>query len=180
MLLADSLVAAARCAPHSSTGRTILDILCGERDARAPVRVSPIFLVGVLLSAAGTSLRMLSFNELGRLFTFDIALRDKHQLVTSGPYAIVRHPAAVGYTLLWAGLSACLFARGSWWAEVGIGKSAGGKVVRTVWALLVVQSVLVGCGTMAWKEERMLRRAFGKEYADYVRRTPKMFVPGIW
>lgn len=43
--------------------------------------------------------RLASYHSLGQLFTFELSIQDKHKLVTSGPYNIVRHPRSVGQQL---------------------------------------------------------------------------------
>jgi protein-S-isoprenylcysteine O-methyltransferase Ste14 len=182
MLLADTLVAAARASgpavgPHSAASRVILRVLCSDMHAR--VAVSPAALAGVVLATAGTRVRMAAFTALGRLFVFDIALRDKHTLITTGPYAIVRHPAYAGWAVLLAGQTLCLFGPGSWWAESGIAQTVLGRALAAGWALTALRTVVLFC-TLPFKEERMLRKAFGKEYAAYAQNTPHMFVPRVW
>jgi len=38
------------------------------------------------------------------MFTFEMSIRKNHKLITSGPYAIVRHPSYVGVILVASGL----------------------------------------------------------------------------
>jgi protein-S-isoprenylcysteine O-methyltransferase Ste14 len=53
-----------------------------------------------MISAATTLgsilLRYWSINELGRLFTFDVAIREGHKLIDSGPYRFLLHPSYTG------------------------------------------------------------------------------------
>ena len=41
---------------------------------------------------------------MGSLFTFETSIRKGHTLITSGPYAIVRHPSYAGFTLVVIGM----------------------------------------------------------------------------
>jgi protein-S-isoprenylcysteine O-methyltransferase Ste14 len=77
-------------------------------------------------------------------------LKEDHELITSGPYALVRHPIYTGLLLAFVG---CAVARGEW---------------RGVLAVAVVFAVL-------WHklrlEEKWLGAQFGEPYAAYSRRV---------
>jgi protein-S-isoprenylcysteine O-methyltransferase Ste14 len=51
---------------------------------------------------------------LGRMFTYDLRITEHHRLITSGPYAFVRHPSYTGLMVTMLGMLACMGARGSW------------------------------------------------------------------
>lgn len=81
-----------------------------------------------------------------------------HRVITTGPYAIVRHPMYVGLILLLAGTPLLL---GSSWAFLPSGVVA---------LLLVIRAVL---------EDRMLRKEL-PGYEAYMLRTPHRLIPGVW
>lgn len=81
-----------------------------------------------------------------------------HQVITTGPYAFVRHPMYVGTTFLFAGIPLVL---GSWWMFVPVGVISLILVIRTVF------------------EDRMLQREL-PGYKDYTRRTRYRLLPGVW
>ena len=81
-----------------------------------------------------------------------------HRVITSGPYAIVRHPMYVGVILLMAGIPLML---GSWWTFAPVGVMVLPLVVRTVF------------------EDRMLRREL-PGYEDYAKRTRYRLLPPVW
>lgn len=49
--------------------------------------------IGMVAVWIGGAIRIACYRELGRLFTYELTIREKHRLVTSGPYSIVRHPS---------------------------------------------------------------------------------------
>lgn len=81
-----------------------------------------------------------------------------HQVVDTGPYAIVRHPMYVSVFLWMPGASLLL---GSWWGTLFCAVPIG---------LLTVRTAL---------EDRMLQRDLAG-YADYARRVRYRLVPGVW
>lgn len=56
--------------------------------------------VGITLYIIGLSLRYVSIIHLGRFFTRNVAVSDTHELISSGPYKILRHPLYLGLFLL--------------------------------------------------------------------------------
>jgi protein-S-isoprenylcysteine O-methyltransferase Ste14 len=92
---------------------------------------------------------------LGKEWSPQLQLREKHHLVTSGPYTHMRHPL---YT-----------------AMFGYGASLA--LVTANW-VFVVLAVLVIAGMLARvpKEEQMMIEEFGEEYTAYMRRTGR-FIP---
>jgi protein-S-isoprenylcysteine O-methyltransferase Ste14 len=80
------------------------------------------------------------------------------QVVTSGPYRLVRHP---GYSAAIAMFVAMPLALASWWALLPAALAI---------ALLVVRTGL---------EDRLLRAELGG-YADYASRTRYRLLPGLW
>jgi len=83
-----------------------------------------------------------------------LQLRKGHRLVTSGPYARIRHP-------LYAAMFAWAFAL---------------ALLTANW-IFVALAVLTIAGTAARlpKEERMMIEAFGDEYRAYMKRTGRFF-----
>ena len=71
------------------------------------------FFFGCIATYSGALLRFWCFRELGRFFTFDFSIRKEHKLITSGPYAYVRHPSYTGYLMNVLGFLLCSFTRGS-------------------------------------------------------------------
>lgn len=108
-----------------------------------------LLLLACIFSWTGT-------RALGRQLRFDAGLSSDHQLVTSGPYRVVRHPI---YTSM-----LCLM--------VGTG------VVVSPPLLFALGLVFFIAGTeiRVRAEERLLASHFGDTYAEYRRRVPA-YVP---
>ena len=75
--------------------------------ALGPTAMKYLYGAGLVLFAAGLSLRWYSVVYLGRLFTYDVAIAADHRVVDSGPYRYIRHPAYSGSLLTFVGLGVC-------------------------------------------------------------------------
>lgn len=136
---------------------------------RRPETVGPFGLDGALAWAAvvltaGLVLVALwlvwsAFRVLGAQWSAEARALERHELVTTGPYARVRHPiyAALGALLLTTGLA-----------------------ISRPWAL-VGGALLYGVGTAirVRREEALLRRTFGETFIAYASAVPA-FLPSPW
>jgi protein-S-isoprenylcysteine O-methyltransferase Ste14 len=71
------------------------------------IKLTPLFVLGCLLSSFGAAIRILSYRALGHMFTFEMTIRRGHKLVTTGPYAWVRHPGYTGLLCFVVGVFGC-------------------------------------------------------------------------
>jgi protein-S-isoprenylcysteine O-methyltransferase Ste14 len=119
----------------------------------------PLFVVGLVLMAAGIVVRQWAIVTLGRFFTVDVRVHAGQRVVERGPYRWVRHPSYTGLLLFF----------------VGVGLSLDN------WASLVVLALLPAAGLLVRirAEERALVAALGDEYRRYAARRRRLF-PGIW
>lgn len=97
--------------------------------------------------------------ELGRNWSITLEIRDKHELISGGPYAFVRHPMYTSFMLMGLGQA---FLLPNWIAGLA------GLVGFAVLFFLRVD-----------KEERMMLEIFGPQYRDYMGRT-KRLVPYLY
>jgi protein-S-isoprenylcysteine O-methyltransferase Ste14 len=81
-----------------------------------------------------------------------------HRVISTGPYAFVRHPMYSGVTLFFVGVPLLL---GSWW----------GVAIAPVFAILFAIRARI--------EERALVAGL-PDYADYAARVRYRLVPGLW
>jgi protein-S-isoprenylcysteine O-methyltransferase Ste14 len=109
-----------------------------------------IALACVLVAAAGAAFAIWARIVLGRNWSAEVAFKQGHELIESGPYALVRHPIYAGILAMGVG------------SALDVGRPIG-------------LALLIGlCGGFAWKareEEGMMRRHFPEAYADYRRRV---------
>ena len=76
-------------------------IFSGNADS---IRPTYLFFLGAFMIILGGYIRFICFRALGRLFTFEMSIRDEHELITDGPYSIVRHPSYTGAVLTLMGI----------------------------------------------------------------------------
>ena len=118
-----------------------------------------LYGAGLALFAAGVSLRWYSVIYLGRLFTYDVAIAADHQVIDSGPYRYIRHPAYTGSLLTFVGLGMCG------------GNALALLVLVTPIALAFLHRIVI--------EEAALQSALGSRYGDYAGRT-KRLIPFVY
>jgi protein-S-isoprenylcysteine O-methyltransferase Ste14 len=117
-----------------------------------------IYWTGVGITAGGLLFAVWARRHLGRNWSGTVTIKAGHELITSGPYAIVRHPI---YTGLLFGFAGSALAVGEW-----RGLLALGIVTLALWRKLRV-------------EELGMRRLFGETYARYAKRV-RALIPGVY
>src|ERR1035437_5213159 len=93
-----------------------------------------------------------SVRHLGRQFRVHAGLHEDHELVTSGPYRIVRHPI---YTSLLAMLASTLFILTPW-----------------QWAVPSIVLFVAGTEVRVYTEDGLLASRFGERFLAYRKRVP--------
>jgi protein-S-isoprenylcysteine O-methyltransferase Ste14 len=127
----------------------------GRHLLRAAHPTSPALVaIGTMMVALGIGLCIYARIELGRNWGMPMSRKENPELVTGGPYAVVRHPIYSGIILAMAG-------------------SAIGQTV--LWALPLV---LFGAYFIysARREEELMRQQFPDTYPAYMART-NMLIP---
>ena len=115
--------------------------------------------IGVGLVLLGSILFVWARRTLGRHYSGHISVKKEQELVQSGPYRIIRHPAYAGYLIMALGLA--------------MGYSSLLGLVSILFILLpaVVYRIRV--------EDRLLAEHFGTQFEKYTRKT-KRLIPGVW
>ncbi|KAF9559104.1 ICMT-domain-containing protein [Agrocybe pediades] len=139
--------------------------------------VSKPLVVGALVTVVAAALRTWCFRALGPFFTFEITIRPKHELITHGPYAWVRHPSYTGVYLTLTGASLVLASPGTWTADTGVWNPVGGAIA-CFWAFKCMFAFR-GMGVRLRAEDLVLKETFGEVWEEYVRRVPCKFIPGV-
>ncbi|KAF8181919.1 hypothetical protein K438DRAFT_1601222 [Mycena galopus ATCC 62051] len=134
-----------------------------------------LFLTGVLLVSLGALLRLACFRALGPLFTFVLSIHPKHQLVTSGPYSIVRHPAYTGSLSIVGGLALSHLSPGSW---LHLARTVGTCLAGLLGALWFLWTLAIGLSRVRAEDAQMCM-LFPKEWDAYAERVKWWFVPGV-
>jgi protein-S-isoprenylcysteine O-methyltransferase Ste14 len=124
----------------------------------AEVSFGPLQWAGLLVVVAGLAFSVWGRLHLGTNWSVSVTLKDAHELIRTGPYALVRHPIYAG----------CLAA------------VAGSAVIRAQWyGVLGVALIFASLAYKVRVEERWLSECFGDSYRSY-RREVRALVPGVY
>ena len=114
--------------------------------------------IGSFLFFPGMALLLWARLTLGRNYFVSTAMGAQlfadHQLVTTGPYAIIRHPMYVGLTLA------------AW----------GALLIYFTWTTVYFAVFAPMLALRALREEQALSAEFGEQWRDYRKRVP-LFIP---
>lgn len=116
------------------------------------------FWAGAALTAGGLLFSVWARRLIGRNWSGTVTVKEHHELITSGPYAIVRHPIYTGLLLAFTGTA---LHRGDWCGVLAVAIAFG-----AFWRKLRF-------------EERWMLDQFGEAYRAYCRRVaallPRVF-----
>lgn len=118
-----------------------------EHDGGVAIAGAVLALTGALFSAWGKA-------RLGRLFSPQLGVQEGHRLVTTGPYAVVRHP-------IYLGLIDFTIGSALYWNDVSL---LGVALLFVIWFTAQIRI-----------EERLFSTHFGREWEEYRNRTPALF-----
>jgi protein-S-isoprenylcysteine O-methyltransferase Ste14 len=122
--------------------------------------LSPLLgYLGCLIMLIGIAIRLVAVATLKRQFTITVSIVEKHEIIDTGIYRTVRHPAYLGLLAFLLGLG---LASGNWFSLAAL-------VVLPLAATLYRIHV----------EERALLSHFGAAYQAYASRT-KRLLPGVY
>lgn len=113
-------------------------------------------MIGAAFAVLGVALAIWSRIHLGKEWSSSPALKEGHALVTSGPYAMVRHPIYTGMLL----------------AILGSG------LVTPSWFFIFIAAFIL----FVWRvrvEERLMTEQFPDQYPAYKARTWAL-IPYVW
>jgi protein-S-isoprenylcysteine O-methyltransferase Ste14 len=116
-------------------------------------------VLACVLAASSVGFVLISVRTLGKQWTVAARLVQGHNLVTQGPYQVVRNPIYTGM--------------------LGMLVSTG--IVLSRWPAALIAIAIFLAATM-WRihvEERLLRSQFGAEFEQYCKRVPNALLPGL-
>ena len=117
-----------------------------------------VSILGAALVVLGGSLRLWAMATLGRWYSRRVRVQEGHQVVTRGPFRLVRHPAYLG----------------NWVGHLGLGLAFQSPVSL----LVCVLAFLPGIIARIHREDEVLRHEL-PGYACYAARTARL-LPGVW
>jgi protein-S-isoprenylcysteine O-methyltransferase Ste14 len=123
------------------------------------VPADPLYAwLGLSLTAAGLGFTLWARFYLGRNWSATVTVKQDHQLIRGGPYAIVRHPLYSGLLLAFLGTSIAF---------------------RDVRGLVATLLLLAAWRMKLRLEESFMTEQFGDQYAQY-KREVKGLIPFVW
>jgi protein-S-isoprenylcysteine O-methyltransferase Ste14 len=108
------------------------------------------FWASVIVALVGFAFSIWARRYLGSNWSQEVTVKQDHELITSGPYAVVRHPIYTGLLLAFLGTA---MSRGEWCGLIGLA-----LLLIALWRKLRL-------------EEHWMRTEFGDSYQNYCRRV---------
>jgi protein-S-isoprenylcysteine O-methyltransferase Ste14 len=138
---------------------TIGNFIAGEYPTWHIGNYKIVIYTGMIICILGFAIRWTAVIQLGKMFTVDVTITDKHNLKTTGLYKIVRHPSYLGLIMIITGLALCTDSMLSFLVIL----------IPSFWAINHRIKV----------EEQVLLAEFGEQYINYKKRVSKI-IPGIF
>ena len=136
----------------------IISFLCISQKAPFCIRelTLPAYFakIGMLIIAVGICIRIKAVLTLKKAFTLNVQISKEQQLITSGMYKLVRHPAYTGSILSLLGVSIAL---------------------KNIPAILIVAICSFVCYQIRINVEEAVLQKYFKEYKLYKEKTYKLF-----
>jgi len=114
-----------------------------------PVGFWPFWL-GAAVTIAGLLFAVWAREHLGRNWSRSVTIKQDHELITTGPYSVVRHPIYTGILAGFLGMA------------IAISQVRGFIVVVLIFLVFWLKFRM---------EEKWMRAQFGETYATYARKT---------
>jgi protein-S-isoprenylcysteine O-methyltransferase Ste14 len=114
-------------------------------------------LIGFTTFLAGIAYRLWAIKTLGKYYSHMVREVDGHQIIESGPYRHIRHPAYAGMILANLGIVIFFF---NW-------------ITLILFALILIPAIIL----RIFIEEKTLIKI--DKYVDYAKNRPRL-IPGIW
>ena len=151
-------------------------------DAGKPdqLRLSPVGAIGGSLILTGMALRLATYRYLGTFFKYEASIQKDHRLVTSGPYAVVRHPSYTALMISHMGWILWNCSEGSWFRELRLWNTPVGAVIFVSYFLGVLCAQLHFLLRRMKSEDEALRQRFKSQWEGWAQAVPYSVVPGVY
>ncbi|KAI0635131.1 Isoprenylcysteine carboxyl methyltransferase family-domain-containing protein, partial [Trametes polyzona] len=177
--IAEAVAILAQAFP-STLSSGMLSILAPRSAGQSlPLHITPQYVLGAAVALIGGAVRVWAYRTLGRFFTWQLAVKSDHNLVTDGPYAWVRHPSYTGFIMAPIGNLIMATSAGSYFTEAGWLGTAWGKVYLAA-VFGYIGSVGLQVLTRVDKEDAVLREKFGAEWVAWASRTRYRLIPFVY
>ncbi|OJA20358.1 hypothetical protein AZE42_12755 [Rhizopogon vesiculosus] len=178
--LAEIAIIASRAA-GSSTLPSMIQQIAGPLLGRIQdMSITSPFLIGTALVVTGGSIRWWCFRTLGRFFTFELSVRKEHQLVKTGPYAIVRHPSYTGVIMQLIGVPILHGSQTSWLRDSGaLDTFPGLKQFVLLWLAIEI-AITIMLPLRISREEEVMKSHFGDEWKRWAKEVRYRLIPGVY
>lgn len=117
------------------------------------------FWIGVVLTIVGIFIRIYSVWTLRKYFTLNVQVATEQNIVKTGPYKYIRHPAYTGSIITLLGIAVSF------------------RSPLSIIATVIIIAVVYGYRIKV--EEKALEKSFGFSYEDYEKQTWRL-IPHIW
>ncbi|KAK7438861.1 hypothetical protein VKT23_017787 [Stygiomarasmius scandens] len=156
-------------------------LVSGDGACVNSLHITPLFLVGNLITISATVLRVLCYRALGTYFTFELRIQEPyHKLITHGPYSVVRHPSYTAMILSIMGALLSHIQPGSWIMQCsGFTQSTTGRVLAGFWVLTAC-AVILSLFLRLEREDAMMKGAFGKSWDRWSSQVRWCLIPGVY
>ena len=176
---AETVTILAAATPSSPLSKLTLSLIIWSNGKPDNLRISNAAALGMILIVSGAFIRLMTFRHLGQFFRFEASIQKDHQLIVSGPYAVVRHPGYTGMMLVFIGWFLLQMSRGSWVMESGLWDTMLGRMLVLGYFVLIFSTSYLLLDRMS-KEDAALRGRFGTKWDDWAKNVPYSIFPGIY
>lgn len=118
-----------------------------------------VFVVGMAMVIFGFNARRWAVNALGKYWSNNIEIREKHPVIREGPYKYIRHPNYLFLTMEFLGLA---MAGNAYWTMI---------FLFIAYFPVIISRIII--------EERKMIESLGQAYLDYKKEVPA-FIPWKW